>query len=81
MITDIVMPDTTGVDLARTVRERWPALPILFASGYADVKTFGDELTDETVLKKPFRVAEVAERIRDMLDPDKGRNVIAFPRR
>jgi signal transduction histidine kinase len=81
MITDIVMPDTTGVDLARMVRERWPALPILFASGYADVKTFGDELSDETVLKKPFRIAEVAERIRDMLDPDEGGNVIAFPRR
>ncbi|HEX8217232.1 MAG TPA: response regulator [Allosphingosinicella sp.] len=68
LITDIVMPDTTGVDLAREVRVRWPKLPILFASGYADVQTFGDELADETVLKKPFRIAEVAARIHEMIE-------------
>jgi len=68
LITDIVMPETTGVELARQVRARAPKLPILFASGYADVKTFGEELEDETVLKKPFRIAEVAARIQEALD-------------
>jgi signal transduction histidine kinase/CheY-like chemotaxis protein len=86
LLTDIVMPEMTGVELARQVRARYPKLPILFASGYADVKTFGDELEQETVLKKPFRIAEVAARIRDMLDRSEAKargdgNVVEFRRR
>ena len=84
LLTDIVMPEMTGVELARQVRAMRPDLPILFASGYADVKTFGDELETETVLKKPFRIAEVAARLRDVLDASavggEG-NVIEFRRR
>ncbi|HYG30269.1 MAG TPA: response regulator [Allosphingosinicella sp.] len=83
LITDIVMPEITGVELARQVRAIAPRLPILFASGYADVKTFGHELGDETVLRKPFRIAEVAARIREMLDGrEEGEgNVVEFRRR
>jgi signal transduction histidine kinase len=86
LLTDIVMPEMTGVELARQVRAMRPALPILFASGYADVKTFGEELEAETVLKKPFRIAEVAARIRDVLEAagaggEGDGNVIEFRRR
>jgi signal transduction histidine kinase len=81
VITDIVMPEMTGLELAKEVRRNWPKLPVLFASGYADVQTFGAELSEATVLKKPFRIAEVAARIRDMLKLDEGGKVIAFPRR
>ncbi|HEX9933433.1 MAG TPA: response regulator [Allosphingosinicella sp.] len=83
LITDILMPEATGVELARQVREKWPQLPILFASGYADVKTFGEELEDETVLRKPFRIAEVAARIAEMLEKkgESGANVVEFRRR
>jgi DNA-binding response OmpR family regulator len=45
------------------VRRRRPALPIIFASGYADVQTFGADLSEEKLLKKPYRIAEVAARI------------------
>jgi signal transduction histidine kinase/ActR/RegA family two-component response regulator len=68
LITDVAMPRTTGVELARRVRIENPRLPILFSSGYADVSTFGEELSDEVVLKKPFRVAEIARRIEAALD-------------
>jgi signal transduction histidine kinase/ActR/RegA family two-component response regulator len=63
MLTDVAMPGMTGVDLAHKVRSLAPDLPIIFASGYADVQTFGAELGDETLLKKPYRIAEVAARI------------------
>jgi signal transduction histidine kinase/ActR/RegA family two-component response regulator len=68
LITDVAMPGVNGVELARRVRQSHERLPILFASGYADVQTFGHELSRETVLKKPFRVAEVARRIESALD-------------
>jgi signal transduction histidine kinase len=68
MMTDIAMPGMTGVELAKRVRAIHRDLPILFSSGYADVQSFGDHLTDEIVLKKPFRIAELAARIDSILD-------------
>jgi signal transduction histidine kinase/ActR/RegA family two-component response regulator len=68
LITDVAMPEVDGVELARRARTLDPRLPILFSSGYADVQTFGDELSDETVLRKPFRIADVAARIQRVLD-------------
>lgn len=68
LITDIAMPGMNGVELARHVRKISERMPILFSSGYADVQTFGEELSDETVLKKPFRIADVAARIEAALE-------------
>ena len=68
LITDVAMPGTNGVELARRARLIAPAMPVLFSSGYADVQAFGEELSDETVLKKPFRISEVAARIATSLD-------------
>nr|WP_295370341.1 response regulator [uncultured Sphingosinicella sp.] len=67
LLTDVAMPGMTGVDLARRVRPAYPELPILFASGYADVQTFGAELTEENMLKKPYRIADLAARIAAIL--------------
>jgi signal transduction histidine kinase/ActR/RegA family two-component response regulator len=67
LITDVAMPGTDGVELARQARAIDERLPILFSSGYADVQTFGEELSDETVLRKPFRIADIASRIQKVL--------------
>ena len=53
----------SGVELARRVRQRHPRLPVLFASGYADLQTFGSELSEERVLKKPYRITEIAAHV------------------
>ena len=77
VITDVAMPGMTGVDLARQIRSETPDLPIIFASGYADVQTFGEELLPETVLKKPYRIAELAARISAALvERPSGGNVV-----
>jgi CheY-like chemotaxis protein len=68
MVTDIAMPGMNGVELARRARRLAPDMPILFASGYADVQTFGGELSDEAVLRKPFRISEVAARLHHLLE-------------
>ena len=67
MLTDVAMPEMNGVELARAAREAAPGMPIGFASGYADLRTFGAELADEVVLKKPYRMHEVAARIQWLL--------------
>ena len=68
LITDVLMPGMNGVELARRIRTLDADLPILFSSGYADVQMFGEELSDETVLKKPFQIADAARRIEAALD-------------
>ena len=68
MVTDVAMPGMNGVELGRRARRLAPDMPILFASGYADVQTFGVELSDEALLRKPFRISEVAARLHHLIE-------------
>ena len=84
VITDVVMPIMSGVELAARIREIAPGLPIVFATGYADAETFGAELATEDLLKKPYRLAEVATRIEAALSAKTAGGdgaVIRFPKR
>lgn len=65
LLTDILLPgDATGVDLARQARRRWPELPILFMSGFADPSLVPDEFrATTTLLAKPFRLGQLSEAI------------------
>ncbi len=53
MITDQAMPRMTGTQLADRVRARWPDLPIILATGYADLPAGAD--AGLVRLSKPFR--------------------------
>jgi CheY-like chemotaxis protein len=68
LITDVAMPGMTGVEVARHIRDAGNAIPIIFSSGYADVQAFGEELSEEVVLKKPFRLTDIAARIEAALE-------------
>ncbi len=61
MITDYSMPGMTGAELAIAARERFPDLPILMASGYADLPS-GVEL-DVARLAKPYSQEQLAHEI------------------
>ncbi|KQW82969.1 hybrid sensor histidine kinase/response regulator [Brevundimonas sp. Root1279] len=64
LITDEVMPGMTGTQLARAVSERRPNLPIIIASGYADLGLAHDRLQIGLPrLSKPFTQAELADII------------------
>jgi CheY-like chemotaxis protein len=63
VLTDVVMPGMGGVELARRIAARTPDLPILFATGYADLDDFADSLDNTMIVRKPFRMAELAARI------------------
>jgi CheY-like chemotaxis protein len=65
LLTDILLPGgMTGVDLARQARRRWPDLPILFMSGFADPSLVPDDFRSNTMLlRKPFRLGQLSEAI------------------
>jgi PAS domain S-box-containing protein len=65
VLTDHAMPGMTGVELARQVQEAWPALPVLLATGYADLPE--GELMGFIRLSKPYRQEELSVRIAQLL--------------
>jgi len=68
LITDIVMPDMNGVDLARQIRSKHPDMRVLFMTGWSTevsaVEAFGNR---SDFIRKPFEVQELDERIRRLL--------------
>jgi signal transduction histidine kinase len=81
MLTDIAMPVMSGVELAKKARELVPEMPVLFASGYADLQAFGTQLSEETVVRKPYRLSELAARLEAMIEQERGDNVVDLPLR
>jgi PAS domain S-box-containing protein len=60
VVTDHLMPDITGAELAGKIKANWPTLKVLIVSGYADVDGIAPDFAR---LTKPFREAELAEAI------------------
>ncbi|WP_052388657.1 response regulator [Belnapia moabensis] len=58
VITDYAMPGMTGVQLAATIRQHWPGLPVLLATGYAEVPGEGEGALPR--LEKPFDAEALA---------------------
>ncbi|SED15942.1 ATP-binding protein [Bradyrhizobium erythrophlei] len=65
LITDHAMPGMTGIELAREVRRQYPRLPILLATGFAELE--GSELVDVARLAKPYTQAQLATEIAHLL--------------
>jgi len=61
IITDYAMPEMTGAQLAREVRGSWPHLPIIMATGWAELPD--DETSNYLILNKPFQQRELEARI------------------
>jgi signal transduction histidine kinase len=70
LVTDIGLPGMNGQDFADEARRLRPGLKVLFITGYADTQMHGDgELAIGLhVLTKPFTMATLSARIRDILD-------------
>ena len=63
VITDHAMPGMTGVELARTVRDRYPDLPIVLATGFAELPAGPGSGQDLPRLSKPFLQRDLAAAI------------------
>jgi len=68
LITDLVMPEMSGHELAQRIRRKHPNVRVLFISGYTEElePTKGGEGKEE-ILGKPFTSAKLLERVRELL--------------
>ncbi|HET6548909.1 MAG TPA: PAS domain-containing protein [Solirubrobacter sp.] len=69
LVTDVVMPGMSGVELAVAARERRPGLPVVFVSGYTgDTTIAGNDDPTTAFLAKPFDGDELLRAVRATLD-------------
>jgi len=61
-LLDFAMPGMSGVEVARQIQQNYPALPILFVTGYADKTALGD-VGEERIVKKPFIDDELTTKV------------------
>lgn len=61
VILDVGLPDMDGTEVYANIAQRWPELPVVFASGHADASRFAEYLTRPNVayVTKPYDLAEL----------------------
>ena len=67
LLVDFAMPGMNGAEVAQAARARYPALPIAFATGYADTTVLEAARDEAPVLRKPFALAELEEVLARLL--------------
>jgi PAS domain S-box-containing protein len=69
VLTDVVMPNLSGGELAGRLRERWPNIKVLFMSGYAGDTILHHAVLDDgaELIQKPFSPDQLAARVRKVL--------------
>ncbi|HTA47621.1 MAG TPA: ATP-binding protein [Bryobacteraceae bacterium] len=70
LITDFLLPDATGTELASELQKAHPELPLLIVSGYclAALRSHGGLPHGATLIEKPFQPRAFASRVRQILD-------------
>jgi PAS domain S-box-containing protein len=70
VITDLMMPELTGVDLARKIWELQPGLPIILMTGYTEdlEEDSAKEMGFEILLRKPVSLSVIGQSVRAVLD-------------
>lgn len=73
VVTDILMPVMDGFELIRTLRAKWPQLPIVAMSGIEDTPNFRNlalKFGAKAALSKPVNRAHLVEVMRDVMQHD-----------
>jgi two-component system cell cycle sensor histidine kinase/response regulator CckA len=76
VLTDVIMPNVSGPELARNLQVQFPQVKVLFMSGYTDdaVVRHGLLEADVSFIQKPYTPTELARKVRQILDGNKTGN-------
>ncbi len=70
LLTDVVMPEAGGRDLAEYIKTLQPDMKVLYMSGYAETAVFKGRRLDEKIefIPKPFTPAQLVRKVREVID-------------
>jgi CheY-like chemotaxis protein len=70
LITDVVMPEMNGRDLADQIEDLYPNIKVLFMSGYTANMIAHHGVLDKGLhfIQKPFSKKDLAQKLREVLD-------------
>jgi PAS domain S-box-containing protein len=76
LVTDLVMPGMTGRELGLALLAERPDLRVIYMSGYADEAVVRHGVLERGLhyLQKPFAIAEIARKVREVLDATQGQS-------
>ena len=68
VITDLVMPDISGVGVISIVKKKYPGIPVIAITGWGEhPEALATEADADLVLEKPFELTELDKHVSDML--------------
>lgn len=67
-VSDLVMPEISGRDLARRLIKQYPTMKALFVSGYDDEAILSHRINRQYLLRRPYRQNGLVEKVRELLD-------------
>jgi DNA-binding NtrC family response regulator len=76
VITDQAMPDMTGLQLIKEIKNSWPDLPVILATGFAELPSGTDPL--QITLAKPFFQKDLARVVELAMSAPDARRVLRF---
>ena len=70
VMTDVVMPQMGGPELAEKIIQRYPEIRLVFISGYTDQEIISRRINGKKIdfIQKPFSLNEFSRKIRTILD-------------
>ena len=69
VVLDFAMPGMNGAEAATEIRKRWPVMPVLFVTGFADTAALAQAGSDgvDAIVLKPFRDGELERKVAETL--------------
>jgi len=69
LLTDMVLPKMTGIELAEQLKSAYPEIKIIYMSGYTDHSVLSDGMLppDKSFIQKPFTLDLLTQKVREAL--------------